>query len=57
MDRAGEVLLRILAGFFALTWFAFPGFGLIDLSVTLSPDPEWQGVLEGGWGLYMSTLR
>jgi hypothetical protein len=61
MDRAGEVLLRILAGFFlagffALTWFAFPGFGLIDLSVTLCPDPEWQGVLEGGWGLYMTLF-
>jgi hypothetical protein len=37
-----------------LTWFVFPGFGLIDLSVTW--DPEWPQVLEAGWGLYMTLL-
>ena len=37
-----------------MTWFVFPGFGLIDLSVTW--DPEWPQVLEAGWGLYMTLL-
>ncbi|HYI57946.1 MAG TPA: hypothetical protein VEX66_07235 [Microlunatus sp.] len=55
-DRAGDVLLRILAAFFALTWLILPWYGLIDLSVTLFPDPEWQGVLEGAWGLYLTVF-
>ena len=55
-DGAGEILLRVLAGVFALSWLGLPGFGLIDLSVTLSPDPSWQGVLEAGWGLYMTAF-
>lgn len=55
-DGAGEILLRVLAGVFALSWLGLPGFGLIDLSVTLSPDPSWQGVLEAGWGLYVTAF-
>ena len=55
-DRAGEIFRRVLAGVFALSWLGLPGFGLIDLSVTLSPDPSWQGVLEAGWGLYMTAF-
>ncbi|TFV62963.1 UNVERIFIED_ORG: hypothetical protein E4P37_15855 [Bacillus sp. AZ43] len=47
-------LVRLLAGFFALTWLVFPGFGLIDLSVTW--DEDWSVVLEGSWGLFMTVL-
>jgi hypothetical protein len=50
-SRALSDVRRILAGFFALTWFIVPGFGLIDLSVTW--DPVWLQVIEAGWGLYM----
>jgi hypothetical protein len=46
--------VRLLAVFFALTWLVFPGFGLIDLSVTW--DPEWPVVLEASWGVFMSVL-
>ena len=35
-------------------WIVVPGFGAIDLSVTW--DPEWQQVLEAGWGLYFTVL-
>ena len=45
---------RLLAAFFALTWFVFPGFGLIDLSVTW--DPDWPVVLEATWGVFMTVL-
>ncbi|MEV6489557.1 hypothetical protein AB0M20_13165 [Actinoplanes sp. NPDC051633] len=45
---------RGLALLFALTWFVFPGFGLIDLSETW--DPAWPVVLEAGWGLLFSVL-
>ncbi len=31
-----------------------PGFGLIDLAVTWSPD--WPQVLEAGWGLYFTVF-
>ena len=48
------ILRRVLAGVFALSWFGFPGFGLIDLSVTW--DPEWPQLLEAGWGLYMTMF-
>ena len=48
------VARRVIAGFFAVTWFTFPGFGLIDLSVTW--DPAWPQVLEAGWGLYMTLF-
>ena len=46
--------VRSLAAFFALTWFVFPGFGLIDLSVTW--DPDWPVVLEASWGVVMTVL-
>ena len=39
---------------FALSWLVFPGFGLIDLSVSWSPD--WPVMLEAGWGLFFSVL-
>ena len=45
---------RVLAGVFALSWLGFPGFGLIDLSVTW--DPDWPQLLEAGWGLYMTMF-
>ena len=46
--------VRVLAVLFALTWLIFPGFGLIDLSVTW--DPDWPVVLEAGWGVFMTVL-
>jgi hypothetical protein len=46
--------VRLLALFFALTWLVFPGFGLIDLSVTW--DPDWPVVLEASWGVFMTVL-
>jgi hypothetical protein len=48
------VLARVLAVFFALTWLVFPGFGLIDLSV--SWDEDWPVVLEASWGVTMTVL-
>ena len=45
---------RVLAVLFALTWLVFPGFGLIDLSVTW--DPDWPVVLEATWGVFMTVL-
>ena len=45
---------RVLAVLFALTWLWFPGFGLIDLSVTW--DPDWPVVLEATWGVSMTVL-
>ena len=46
--------VRVLAFFFALTWLVFPGFGLVDLSVTW--DPDWPVVLEASWGVFMTVL-
>lgn len=48
------LVVRLLASLFALTWWVFPGFGLIDLSV--SWDPEWPVVLEATWGVVMTVL-
>lgn len=45
---------RLLAAFAALTWLVFPGFGLIDLSV--SWDADWPVALEAGWGAFASVL-
>jgi hypothetical protein len=45
---------RLFAVLFALTWLVFPGFGLIDLSVSWNPD--WPVVLEAGWGVFMTVL-
>jgi hypothetical protein len=49
-----SVGLRVLAGLFAAAWLAPPGFGLVDLAVTWSPD--WPQVLEAGWGLFFTFL-
>src|SRR5688500_18393934 len=48
------IMVRVLAVLFALTWLVFPGFGLIDLSVTW--DPDWPVVLEATWGVFMTVL-
>lgn len=47
-------MARVLAVLCALTWLIFPGFGLIDLSV--SWDADWPVVLEAGWGVVMTVL-
>ena len=52
-SRLRAVLTRAVAALFAAGWLVFPGFGLIDLSVTW--DQSWPRVLEAGWGLF-STL-
>ena len=52
--RRRVLLLRALAVLFAVSWIVFPGFGAIDLSVTW--DPEWEQVLEAGWGLYFTVI-
>jgi hypothetical protein len=39
---------------FAFGWIVLPGFGAIDLSVTW--DPEWEQVLEAGWGVYFTFV-
>src|SRR3954452_16221258 len=46
--------VRLLAVLWALTWWIFPGFGLIDLSVTWNPG--WPVVLEAGWGVFATVL-
>lgn len=45
---------RVLAAFSALTWWLFPGFGVVDLGVTW--DPDWPVVLEATWGVFMTVL-
>ena len=49
-----DVLVRVLAALFAVSWIVLPGFGVIDLSVTWSSD--WPQVLEAGWGLFFTVL-
>jgi hypothetical protein len=49
-----SVGLRVLAGVFAAGWLVLPGFGLVDLAVTWSPD--WPQVLEAGWGVFFTFL-
>ena len=48
------LVVRVVAALFVLTWFALPGFGLIDLSVAW--DPDWPVVLEASWGVFMTVL-
>jgi hypothetical protein len=48
------LLARVLAALFAASWVVFPGFGVIDLSVTWSS--EWPQVLEAGWGIFFTVL-
>ncbi|MBX6749232.1 MAG: hypothetical protein IRY85_06085 [Micromonosporaceae bacterium] len=47
--------IRVVAGVFALLW-ALPGFGFVDLAVTVDPDPVWLpvAILDGGWGLLVT---
>lgn len=49
--------IRVVAGVFALLW-ALPGFGLIDLAVTVDPDAVWRpvAILDGGWGLLVTAF-
>jgi hypothetical protein len=47
-------LFRVAAVLFALTWLIFPGFGLVDLTVTW--DQDWPVVLEASWGVFMTVL-
>ena len=49
-----SIAVRALAGLFAVSWLIFPGFGVIDLSVTWSAD--WPQVLEAGWGLFSTVI-
>ena len=44
----------MLAALFAVTWLLFPGFGLVDLSVTW--DPTSARVLAAGWGVFFTVL-
>ena len=48
------LLLRAVAAVLAVAALVFPGFGIADLLVTW--DPDWQVVLEAGWGLFMTVL-
>ena len=49
-----DMTRRVLAVLFALTWLLFPGFGVVDLTVTW--DPAWARVLEAGWGVFFTVL-
>lgn len=49
-----RVLVRAIAGMFAVSWIVLPGFGAIDLAVTWSSD--WPQVLEAGWGLFATVI-
>ncbi|WP_369052834.1 hypothetical protein [Kineococcus terrestris] len=52
--RGRVLVVRLVALLLALSWLVFPGFGLIDLSVTW--DPGWDVVLEAGWGLFFTIF-
>jgi hypothetical protein len=58
MDDLGmslrSVAVRMLALVWALAALTFPGFGLIDLSV--SWDADWPVMLEAGWGLFFTVF-
>ena len=47
------LVVRPVAALLALWWW-IPFFGVIDLTVTW--DPEWQVVLEAGWGLFFTFV-
>jgi len=53
-----EVKGRVAAALFAVTWAVLPGFGVIDLSVTVNPTSEWRGAVpvNAGWGLLTTLL-
>lgn len=52
-----RIAIRVVAGVFALLW-ALPGFGLVDLAVTINPDALWLpvAILDGGWGLLVTAF-
>jgi hypothetical protein len=49
-----EIPARAVAALFAVSWLVFPGFGLIDLSVTW--NAAWPQSLEAGWGLFATVI-
>lgn len=53
-----EVKGRLAAALFAVSWAVLPGFGVIDLSVTVQPAREWQSsvAVNAGWGLLTTVL-
>jgi hypothetical protein len=53
-----EVKGRLAGALFAASWAVLPGFGVIDLSVTVQPTGEWLGrvPLNAGWGLLTTVL-
>jgi hypothetical protein len=53
-----EVKGRLAGALFAASWAVLPGFGVIDLSVTVQPTGEWMGrvPLNAGWGLLTTVL-
>jgi hypothetical protein len=53
MSSTRRTVVRCLAGIYALLWL-LPGFAIIDLTVTW--DPSWPVMLEGGWGLMFGAL-
>jgi hypothetical protein len=52
-----RIAIRVVAGVFALLW-ALPGFGFVDLAVTIDPDALWRpvAILDGGWGLLVTAF-
>jgi hypothetical protein len=53
MSSTRRTVVRCLAGVYALLWL-IPGFAIIDLTVTW--NPSWPVMLEGGWGLLFGAL-
>jgi hypothetical protein len=50
----GGIAARLVAVLAAAAFLVFPGFGLIDLTVTW--DADWPQVLEAGWGVCFTGL-
>ena len=54
VSRLGfRVVKRVLLVLCSLTWWVLPGMGVIDLTVTW--DPTWPVMLEGGWGVLLTV--
>jgi len=53
-----EVKGRLAGALFAVSWAVLPGFGVIDLSVTVQPTDEFRGAVpvDAGWGLLTTVL-
>lgn len=47
------LLTRLFLVLAALSWWVLPGMGVIDLTVTW--NPEWQVMLEAGWGMFFTV--